>query len=270
VQEVRAIEQMKNNVISLSGGKDSCGMALLMHEKGIPIYELVYVDVGSWEFPQTRKMTRKIAQITGAKLITLHPPPFDWWMLKRLVVHNDGSIDSGAGWPSRELGRWCTREKFKVFDKYMNNTLVDPIKCVGFAADEAYRTESKEQITRKEKGEKFRYPLIEFGLSEEDALQLCYRYGIDWDGLYEIFRTGKRTPRMSCWCCPHQPVPSLRILRKKFPSYWAKMIKMHEASSNKVFKGWTKDGTAKTIEDFERRFAEEDRQMDLFESIEES
>ena len=246
------------NIVSLSGGKDSCATAIDMWQREIPIHLLVHVDVGRWEFPHTREAIQQVTKITGAPLVTLKPVPFDFWMMERLVVHRDGSISFGSGWPSRQHGRWCTREKFAVFDKYMK-TLNEPVRCVGFAADEKHRTKSKEQLKRKAQGQQFRYPLIESAIDEEAALQLCYDHGIDWGGLYEMFRVpGGRCPRLSCWCCPHQPLSSLRVLRKEFPEYWAEMRKMHSRSPQKVFKGWVKDGTDRTIEDLEKRFAEED------------
>ena len=163
------------NIVSLSGGKDSCATAIDMRMRGIPIHLLVHVDVGRWEFPQTKKAVQQVAELTGAPLVTLPPVPFDYWMMERLVVHKDGRVSFGAGWPSRQHGRWGTREKFVVFDKFMG-TLNEPVRCVGFAADESHRTESKEQLKRKSQGQQFRYPLIESGIDEESALKLCYDF----------------------------------------------------------------------------------------------
>lgn len=251
------------NVVSLSGGKDSCATAISMWQRGVPIHMLVAVDVGRWEFPQTRLACQQVSDIVGVPLVTLKPVPFDYWMTERLVVKRDGTTSFGAGWPSRQHGRWCTREKFAVFDKFMK-TLNEPTRCVGFAADECHRPESGEQIKRRKNGQSFDYPLIEFGITEEEALKLCYDHGIDWDGLYETFREpGGRCPRLSCWCCPHQPLSALRILRKEFPAYWSQMLHMHNLSPQKVFKGWVKDGTDQTVQQLEDRFAKEDKQQKL-------
>lgn len=251
---------MKKNgplIVSLSGGKDSTAIPLAMLEHRERPDLLVSVDV-EWEFPEARDAIKKVATITGVPLVTLRPAPFTWWMLERLVVKKDSSVMFGSGWPSRQHGRWCTREKFVVFDKFMS-TFTNPVRLVGFAADEQHRTESTEQKKRRAKGQLFRYPLIEYGLVEEDALHLCYRYGIDWGGLYETFRApGGRTPRLSCWCCPHQPLSSLRVVRAQFPQYWARMLEMDAASPQRIFKGQTKDGTAVSVHDLDARFAAED------------
>lgn len=246
------------NIVSLSGGKDSCATALIMQLLGIQIDHLVYVDVGTWEFPQVRAAAEKVSVLVGVPLTICHPVDFDWWMLERLVTKKDGTIMKGSGWPSRQHGRWCTREKLVAFDKTVRGLGPDVVRCVGYAADEEHRTKTKSLLTRIKKGQNFRYPLIEAGITEADALQYCYSKGIDWGGLYEVFRTKSgRTPRMSCWCCPHQPLESLRILRSEFPELWNRMIQMDKAASQRVFKGWDKDGTAVTVEDLDRRFEKE-------------
>lgn len=248
---------VKTNVVSLSGGKDSCATALLMKEKKIRIDFLVHVDVGKWEFKETKKAVKQVQKITGAKLITLKPVPFDYWMFERLVIKKDGSFMIGSGWPSRQHGRWCTREKFVVFDKFMK-TLKNPVKYVGFAYDEKHRINSIEQLKRKNRGEIFKFPLIKYKITEEQALKKCYDYGINWNMLYEKFRVpNKRCPRLSCWCCPHQPLTSLRVLKRDFPKYWKKMLKMDKKSPQRVFRGCLKNNTNCSVEDLEKRFNKE-------------
>lgn len=254
--QVMTVSKTSPTIVSLSGGKDSAAVPLAMMERGERPDYLVHVAV-DWEYPETTRVVHQVAEIAGVELIVLKPAPFDWWMLERLTVTSDGKVRFGSGWPSRQHGRWCTREKFVVFDKLMA-TFDDPVRLVGFAADEKHRAESTEQKKRRESGQQFRYPLIEYGLTEEDALQLCYRHGINWGGLYELFRTGRRTPRLSCWCCPHQPLAALKTVRREFPHYWRRMLEMGAASPQKVFKGWVKDGTARTIEELDAIFEYED------------
>ena len=49
------------NVISLSGGKDSTAMLLMMLERGEPIADIMFFDTG-WEFPQMYEHLIKIAK----------------------------------------------------------------------------------------------------------------------------------------------------------------------------------------------------------------
>ena len=86
---------------------------------------------------------------------------------------------------------------------------------MGIAADEEYRLRRK--INDRENK---RYPLVDWGMTEADCLQYCYDRGFDWGGLYEKFS------RVSCWCCPLQSLPELRVLYHEFPSLWQKLKEM--------------------------------------------
>ena len=112
----------------------------------------------------------------------------------------------------------------------------DIIEYVGLAADEGYRLE-RENNQR----ENNRHPLVEWGMTEADCLQYCYDHGYDWDGLYRYF------DRVSCWCCPLQPLADLRQLRDHFPELWAQ-LKEWDAKTWRSFKADF------TIDQLEKRF----------------
>ena len=61
------------------------------------------------------------------------------------------------------------------------------------------------------------YPLVEWGMTEQDCLNYCYERGFDWGGLYRIFH------RVSCWCCPLQSLEELRKLYHHFPDLWRQL-----------------------------------------------
>ena len=63
---------------------------------------------------------------------------------------------------------------------------------------------------------------MEWGITEAEALQICYDRGFDWNGLYEIYH------RCSCWCCPFQRIDELRKLRRHRPELWKKLREMDE------------------------------------------
>ncbi|WP_347563700.1 hypothetical protein [Pseudoflavonifractor sp. 524-17] len=65
-----------------------------------------------------------------------------------------------------------------------------------------------------------RYPLVEWNITEAQALQICYDQGFDFGGLYEIYH------RASCWCCPLQRTGELRKLRRHHPELWARLLDM--------------------------------------------
>ena len=93
----------------------------------------------------------------------------------------------------------------------------------------------------------FRYPLVEWEMAEADCLAYCRARGFDWGGLYDLFR------RVSCWCCPLQPLSELRILRKHFPELWEKLRYMDAHT-------WRQFRADYSVEQLEQRFAlEEER-----------
>ena len=233
-----------SNIISLSGGKDSTAMVHMMIERKEPIHSIVFFDTG-WEFPAMYGHINLIEKNTGIKIWRLHSRlPFEYWMSHRPIIARKGEMKGkvhriGNGWPSISR-RWCTRQKVDTLD-YYSKPVENAVSCVGYAADEDRGIpNSKTEI---------RFPLQEYGMTEKDCLEYCYSKGYHWEGLYKIFN------RVSCFCCPLQRIGELRKLRKYYPSLWNKMLEMDAArpEHNRGFKGY------KTVHDFERRFANEDR-----------
>ena len=224
-------------------------MLLMMLEKNEPIHSVVFFDTG-WEFPEMKAHIDKLEKYTGLDFIRLKPTePFDYLLNEKPIIARKGPMKGkphriGNGWPSA-MRRWCTRLKINAIEKYYRQQK-DFISCIGFAADEAKRV----PVVSKKKWPE-RYPLIEWDVSEQEALQYCYDHGFDWGGLYELFG------RVSCYCCPLQRIGELRNLRTHRPELWARMMVMGK-DQNRGFKEW------KTVQDFENRFAQEDRQLDLF------
>jgi 3'-phosphoadenosine 5'-phosphosulfate sulfotransferase (PAPS reductase)/FAD synthetase len=238
-----------NNVISFSGGKDSTALALLMLEKGEPIHSIVAFDTG-WEFPQMYEHWAKFEAYTGLKINVIKPKrSFEYWMFERPVVArkgpNKGTVHRiGNGWPS-PMRRWCTRQKVDGINKELNK-IDEPISCIGIAADEAHRIKDNSKYP-------CRYPLLEWDIDEKTALEICFKHGFDWGGLYGVFG------RVSCFCCPLQRIGELRKVRKFFPELWAKMLKWDNSvpGHNRGFKNYD------TVHDLDARFAEEDRHLKL-------
>ena len=237
---------MINHVISFSGGKDSTAMALEMIERGEDIHSIVCFDTG-WEFPAMYDHWKQFEEYTGIELVILHPKqPFTYWLFERPIFRK-GTYDKpyrfGNGWPAYTR-RWCTREKALAIHRYSAN-ITRPISCIGFASDEAHR---KEKISGR--GPRQRYPLIEYGIDEKRALEICKSHGFHWDGLYNHF------DRVSCYCCPLQSKRELRKLRDHFPDLWTQMLswetKCHDKHPN------FKDGMS--VADLEVQFAQEDEQ----------
>lgn len=218
-----------NNIVSMSWGKDSLALALEMTERGIPIHSIVSFDTG-WDFPQLLKTAKEAADFLGHKVVTLKPvQDFDYLMFDHKPKTTDGSVKHGWGWPTPH--RWCTGAKIKALKKFAKS-VPNSVECIGFAADEEHRCHKKEMD-----GRNVRFPLVEWGITEKDALDICYSYGFDWGGLYNYF------DRVSCYLCPHKNIDELRNLRRYFPELWADMLvrddkQNHFFRENKKLRWW--------------------------------
>ena len=210
------------HAVSLSGGKDSTAMLLLMIECGMPIDAVLSADTGM-EFPEMYEHLAKVDEYLyrerGIHITTLrHPHGFEYLMFdvpqqkKRAIERRIamGQPLTGYGWPGIRV-RWCTGQlKTHLIEKEVNRLKGEygALHYVGIAADEAWRC----------KGEQ--YPLVEWGITEAAALRICYDRGYDFGGLYEIYH------RASCWCCPFQRIDELRKLRKHHPELWKKLMEL--------------------------------------------
>jgi 3'-phosphoadenosine 5'-phosphosulfate sulfotransferase (PAPS reductase)/FAD synthetase len=234
--------KMPKHIVSFSGGKDSTAMLLMMLERGMQIDEIRCFDTG-WEFPQMYDHWKQVEAYIGREITILRPKKsFEYWMLERPVVRRkDGFVRTGYGWPSA-LRRWCTSEKRGA----LNRGRTKDIWYIGIAADEGHRQKPGKV-----------YPLLEWGVTEEEALQYCYDKGFHWNGLYKHFS------RVSCFCCPLTPLGELRKVRRYYPELWLKMLDWDTRISpeSKGFKD------VSDLHSLDARFAQEDLQLSLFEEV---
>ena len=212
------------HIVSLSGGKDSTAMLLMMLEKNMPVDVILFCDTGL-EFPDMYKHIEELEKYTGMKITRVKAEhSFEYYFFDAEIrrkneiqfIEKFGALHKGNSWPGPKQ-RWCTsrlkdapREKFLTPLKKKYNV----IEYVGIAADEEYRL-----LRKTNNKDNVRHPLVEWGITEADCLQYCYDKGFDWNGLYKHFS------RVSCWCCPLQPLRELRILYTYYPELWEKLRK---------------------------------------------
>lgn len=248
--------QKQFHAVSLSGGKDSTAMLLLMIDKKMPIDGVFMADTGM-EFPEVydhlKKLDRYLYKRCKIHITYLrHPKGFEYLMFDEPKTRSS-TIEArkkfgiplyGNGWPGIQV-RWCTGQlKTHLIEKEVNRLKGnrEAVHYLGIAADEAYRIKDK------------RYPLVEWGITEEEALKICYKHGFDWNGLYKIY------DRCSCWCCPFQRVDELRALRKHHPELWERLQKLDRRAKAQFGDsplGRFKDNWS--VAQLEERFAAEDR-----------
>ena len=259
--EVISFNKQIFHAVSLSGGKDSTAMLLLMIERGLPINTVLWADTGM-EFPDMYDHISKVDDYLyrerGIHITMLrHPKGFEYLMFEE-EKQKPSSIENrqrlgvslyGNGWPGAKV-RWCTGQlKTHLISKEVNRLKGEyqALHYVGIAADEPKRIKNEQ------------YPLVDWGITEAEALKLCYDRGYDWGGLYEIYH------RCSCWCCPLQRIDELRKLRHHHPELWKRLRDMDQRAIAQF--GHNPLGQFKqnwTVERLEQRFAAEDAQISVF------
>ena len=220
-------------IVSLSGGKDSTAMLLRLIEEKRPIDRILFCDTGL-EFPQMYDHLNKLEQYIGRKITRLKAEySFEYYFLEYMPKRKNPALRqyTGNSWAGPN-NRWCTgRLKINVVNKYLKELKknYDVVEYIGIAADEPKRVKHA------------CYPLVEWGMTEKDCLDYCYAHGFDWGGLYEIFH------RVSCWCCPLQPLSELRKLYECFPELWKQLRKWDDGT-------WQKFRADYSVRDLEMRF----------------
>lgn len=251
------MNQKNYHAVSLSGGKDSTCLLLLMIERGMPIDTVLFADTGM-EFPEMYEHLAKVDEYLyrerGLHITTLrHPKGFEYLMFDKPVKRSEKwnhIYPNGYGWSSMRT-RWCTGElKIHLINKEVKRIKGEyhALHYVGIAADEAQRCKKE------------RYPLVEWGITEAQALQICYNHGFNFGGLYEIYH------RASCWCCPLQRIDELRKLRCHHPELWERLLDMDNRARVQFASGpWGQFKQNWSVERLEQRFALEDAETSILE-----
>ena len=240
----------KYHIVSLSGGKDSTAMLLMMLEKGMQIDCILFCDTGL-EFPAMYAHLDRLEKYIGRPITRVKAEhDFEYYFKDHIIsrgrskkfIEEYGADKTGYGWAGPRM-RWCTnRLKDKPREVFLKGLReqYEIVEYIGIAADEGYR------LTRKtNQRENCFHPLVDWGITEAECLQYCYDHGFDWDGLYRHFK------RVSCWCCPLQGLSELRVLYRHYPTLWAQLKRWDTLT-------WRKFRADYSIAELESRFAFED------------
>ena len=210
-------EKARYYVASFSGGKDSTAMVLELIRLGYPLDEVLCCDT-TMEFPAMYRhieRVQKVVEAAGVKFTTLRAEyDFEYYMLHYQPKRKNPKLANlrGFSWPG-PTARWCTGVlKTRIVDKYLKTLRAEynVYQYIGIAADEGYRL-----ARENNQDPNHIHPLVDWGWDEAKAMAYCRELGYDWEGLYEIFS------RVSCWCCPLQPLGEMKKLRDHFPDLWA-------------------------------------------------
>ena len=205
-------------IASVSFGKDSLAMLLMLIEKQYDLDEVIFYNTGM-EFQaiyDTRDRAKEILKNKNILYTELHPKiPFLHKMLEKEVIKRNGQIQKGYGLCGGRC-RWGTTEKNKTIEKYLKENYGQDYKeYIGIAADETKRIE-------KERNRHKLLPLVVWKMTEKDCLEYCYSKDFLWEEngirLYDIL------DRVSCWCCANKNKKELENMRIYLPQYYLKYI----------------------------------------------
>lgn len=215
-EKARKQDSDYKHILSFSGGKDSTALLILLLEKKFPLDKIVYFDCEEFEFPEMLAHIEKVKKMFNIEIEvckTVKP-----WLqyLKEL------------GWASPWL-RWCTNEKINSIRRKIRFHRPH-IQYIGYAADEVKRINRALSKNKKRKRDYFsiyNYPLVNYGITEKRALEICYANGFDFGGLYDYW------DRVSCWCCPLQSNTDLQKLREVRPELYKKLWELNDLCPDK-------------------------------------
>ncbi len=211
---------MPYHVVNFSGGKDSTAMLLKMIENGMRIDKVVFIDTTK-EFPEMYEHIEKVKNYIHPIKIETVTIDFDYWFGEHVKTKGKNKGSVGYGWPDNST-RWCTflkRDKKLQYYRSCGITTNNAVEFVGISHEESNRT-----ILSSGDGYTKHYPLVDWKMTGEQAIQYCYNKGFDWKGLYKKFS------RASCWCCPLSNMSELRMLYEYYPELWKELEKMDKKS----------------------------------------
>lgn len=239
-------------LICFSGGKDSTAMLLRMLELGEKIHGIAFADTKR-EFPELYDYIEFMQgyldehyphlRAEGVVIEMLEPVhDFDEWMNgKAERGRHEGKV---RGLPLHTFPCWYARNaKLRPLENKKRDGNFD-ISCVGIAIDESHRTSLVDPGLR--------YPLCEWGWTEQDCIEYLEKLGIP-NPLYKVFA------RLGCFHCHKQGLASWWGVWKNYPDLWQKSVKLDEAGAAIDGRRLRPDSTPLTdlAERFEKGFVPE-------------
>ena len=226
-------------IASISYGKDSLAQLEVIHQNGLPLTDIVTADIMATpdlpaylpEVTEFRdRMDREIEARYGIPVTHIRA---DESFVE--VFHRERTARSKYegiyGWPKVIGGRWCMKYlKFVPIQNYFKG--LDCVTWIGIAADETAR--------HAQLNERKRSALVEYGVTEAHAMEICKSLG--W-----VSPTYLHSGRDGCWFCPCQGVDQLRRLYNDFPKLWQMMEDWDKDSDNRF-------QNQHTLSDYTRRF----------------
>lgn len=247
----------KKHIASVSFGKDSLAMLLMLIKKDFPLDAVVFYDTGK-EFQaiyNLRDAIQSTLRAKGIRYIELKPQEsFDYKMFDHIRTRGKNKGKKGYLWCGGNC-RWGTTDKLAAIDRCCHEN--NAFDYVGIAADEP------ERLKKERKPHKI-FPLADWRLSEAECLEYCYSNGLGWlektNSIYDVpeyVDLYKILDRVSCWCCRNKNLKELKNIYKYFTnSYW-KQLKQMQSKLDMPMKNKSKFNGTGSVFDLEKRFKKE-------------
>ena len=208
-------------VVAYGGGTNSVAMLCGFRERNIKPDLIVFADTGG-ELPHTYDHIKMMSQKT-----------IEWWGIPIEIVHKtyqkqqttlETDCLRNKTLPSLAYGRKACSMKYKIDPqkKYMikwmdAKGLTEVISSVGYDAGEGHRAHNIEAKSYgKGRVETMWYPLIQWMWRRPDCVAAIKRHGLP--------RVGKS----SCFFCPSMKLGEIVRLRKDYPDYFERAIKLEQ------------------------------------------
>jgi hypothetical protein len=180
-------------ILCWSGGKDSTATGILAKKHNERIDEIITVLPDP--FKEELTLLSKFEDFMGIKVTIIESPKFeDYFFRKKVRGNHIGSI---YGWPFTAYKTCARILKWEPMQKYCKN--IDCSFILGIAKGENRKILSPNESL-----------LIKYGLTEDDARNLCIEYGL-LNPLYAHFK------RLGCVRCPKQGIAALKKVKELEP-----------------------------------------------------
>lgn len=214
-------------VASCSFGKDSLAMLIKIKELGLPLDEVIYVDIRfddekySGEMPKQREFIPKAEKILKERYnIDVTEVRGNTTFVKQFytIKQKGNHIGDNYGFPY-VIDAWCNaRLKLKPIYNYLKKYGDDLIQYIGIAYDEPKRYERLNH-------EKEIAPLYDLKITEQEAMEICRQNDLLSPVYDDSFRCG-------CWFCVKQNLKQLEKLYRNYPELWNKLKELQKDSFN--------------------------------------
>jgi 3'-phosphoadenosine 5'-phosphosulfate sulfotransferase (PAPS reductase)/FAD synthetase len=185
-------------------------MLLMMLDRGERVDNILFGDTGV-EYPEIYDWLERIEVLTGRHIERI-PPRRSWdegfYQIIKQGKHA-GEIQGFAYVINK--GCWFQRDKTYALDQ--RHIKDHAVACLGIGTNEAHRAD-REAYKRPKRGILYRFPLIEYGVTEDDCKEYLKSRGL----IHPL--NGRRS---GCWMCPKQPRASLEWLMETHPDLWERL-----------------------------------------------